>query len=265
MVTEATQNSQPDSENVYDEEDAELGGSMTFLEHLTELRERMIRSLIALLIAVIICFSFSNYLLYIFKESAPPEVAIQVITPPETIITQLKISVVGGLFIAFPVIFYQAWMFIAPGLYKRERRIVLPLIFASWICFIVGGLFCYFVVFKFTLAFLESITPEYINSEWRLSEYVSFSLRFILAFGLVFEEPVIILLLARIGLVTQSMLWKFFPYAVVIMFTLAALITPPDPLSQLMCAVPLIILYLFSVTIVHFIEKKKEEEAEESA
>ncbi len=259
MVTQdSTRNDQ--EEQPYDDDEQDLGGSMTFMEHLAELRERIIRSLIALLIAMVICFVFAESILVIIQDTVPEGVTLQTLSPAETLITEFKISFVAGLFIAFPVLFYQAWMFVAPGLYKREKRIVFPMIFASWACFIMGGLFCYFVVFRFTLNFLESITPGFINSGWRLSEFVSFTLRFVLAFGIVFEEPVVILLLARIGLVNQKMLWSFFPYAVIIMLALSALITPPDPMSQAMCAVPLVALYLISVLIVRFIEKKSEEE-----
>ncbi|MEW6235111.1 MAG: twin-arginine translocase subunit TatC [Candidatus Omnitrophota bacterium] len=260
MVAEQTAQDPTKREKPFYDEEEELGGAMTFLEHLGELRERLIRTLVALGIAFVVCFTFSERLLQMFFFCIPEGVTLQATSPVETLITELKISLVGGIFIAFPIIFYQAWMFVAPGLYKREKKIVLPLIASAWFCFVFGGIFCYYATFRFTLQFLESITPGFISSDWKISEFVSFSLNFILAFGLVFEEPVLILLLARIGLVTQKMLWNFFPYALIIMFTVAAVITPPDPISQIVCAVPLVILYVLSVFVVHGIEKKSEVE-----
>jgi len=260
MAAEQSTKDQKKSEKPFYGEEEELGGAMTFLEHLGELRERLIRTLIALGVGFVICFTFSESLLKMFYFCIPKGVTLQATSPVESIITELKISLVGGIFVAFPIIFYQAWMFVAPGLYKKEKKIVFPLIIAAWFCFVFGGIFCYYITFRYTLQFLESITPAFITSDWKISEFVSFSLNFILAFGVVFEEPVLILLLARIGLVTQKMLWQFFPYALVIMFTVAAVITPPDPISQIVCAVPLVVLYVLSVFIVRGIEKKSEVE-----
>jgi sec-independent protein translocase protein TatC len=234
---------------------------MTFLEHLGELRIRLIRCVIALTLAMIICFIFSDKLIALLIDCVPKD-KVQVVTlhPIEAFLTILKLSLVGGLFVAFPVLFYEIWMFIAPGLYKKERRFVLPLAIASWIFFVAGGVFCYLVVFRFALTFFASMAGSAAGNMWGLSNYLNFMIRFLLAFAIVFEEPVIILLLAKVGLVSKAILSKFRPYAIIVMFVLAAIITPPDPFSQLMCAAPLLLLYEFSIIMIGFVEKKKLEE-----
>lgn len=293
-----------------DLEEEELGGTMSFLEHLEELRERMIRALVAFAIAAAVCFMFSNELIKILLKPIPqeyqelsiaqqltnvtimaeqleamrasPQSATEVVQniiqsaspslavshrggarvmathPIESLIAQLKVSLIAGLFLAFPVIFYQAWMFIAPGLYKRERRAVLPLILSAWVCFIGGGIFAYFIVYGFALAFFATMTPEGVVNMWSLKEYLNFTTHFLLAFCIIFQEPVVITLLARIGLVTSDALRKFRPYAIVLMFSLGAIITPPDPISQTMCSIPLCLLYELSIQIVRVIERKQE-------
>lgn len=260
-ITDATGEVVPvDGSSEEGDEENELGGSMTFLEHLTELRIRLIRCVIALSLGVVLCFIFSDKLVYLLRNCVPEDnVRLVTLHPIEAFLTILKISAVGGLFIAFPVIFYEIWMFVAPGLYKRERRFVLPLAIAAWICFILGAVFCYFVVFRFTLAFFASMAGNTAENMWGLSNYLSFMIRFLLAFAIVFEEPVVILLLAKVGLVNRKMLSDFRPYAIIVMFVLAAVITPPDPISQMMCAAPLLILYEVSILIVRFIEKEQVE------
>ncbi len=246
-------------------EEEELGGSMSFLEHLTELRERLIYSLIAIVVGFLIMLNFTGPMLFFLEARLPDQVQLQELTPAETLLTMIKIAIYAGLFIAFPFLFYQVWMFVAPGLYKREKKIVLPLIGGAWICFILGGAFCYWLVFEFALDFLSEFAPDFIIQQWTLSQFVSFTVRFILAFGLIFQEPVIILFLAHLGIVNTKMLIKFFPYALIIMFAISAFITPPDPISQLMCAFPLMFLYGISILIVRMTEKKKMEQDEEIA
>ncbi|MGC9327068.1 MAG: twin-arginine translocase subunit TatC, partial [Candidatus Hinthialibacter sp.] len=132
-------------------------------------------------------------------------------------------------------------------------------------CFILGGCFCYFIIYSFILEFLELFTPAAVETQWTLSNYIAITTRFMLAFGIIFEEPVVITLLAKIGIVTAAGLGKFRPYAIVIMFSLSALITPPDPFSQSACALPLYILYEISIVIVRIIERRKEESGESYA
>lgn len=276
------------------DEDRELGGHMSFLEHLSELRDRLIRILIGLGVAVVICFMFSDQLIYLLLNPIPREVleekiakqldqrapvdaqlpgtaeitgenvqedAVKIITttPVQGIIVMMKVSFVAGIFIAFPWIFYQIWMFVSPGLYRREKKIVFPIILSSWGCFVGGGLFCYFVVFRYALLFLIQITPGVLEQHWIISDYMDFMLRVILAFGIVFQEPVIIFMLAKFGIVNSDQLRHFRPYAIVGLFVLAAIITPPDPITQMSCAVPLLLLYELSILVVKRIETKREE------
>lgn len=252
MVTEATSRQIPPP---YDEEDAELGGSMTFLEHLTELRERLIKCLVALTVTCTVMFFFANDIIDLIQDRMPIQVELVELYPAEGVMTAFQVSTVAGIFIAFPILFYQAWMFIAPGLYRRERKVVLPTVFSAWFCFVVGGLFCYFVLLNFMFSFLATFLD--IRSTWSINKIVSFTVKLMLAFGIIFEEPVVIVLLARLGLVTTESLWSFFPYATVIIFIVAAVITPPDPFSQLMVGFPLLALYLLSIFIVKFIKPKE--------
>ncbi len=307
-----------------------LGGSMTFLEHLGELRERLIRALVSFAVCVVICFTFSDTILNILVKPLPTDkkaqaeeiahfwnlsfwnpsstaspgsatdtihsatgniiaaatpvdqdneklaasteiepkrrmnVQLSALSPFEGVLAYVKISLIAGIFLAFPFLFYEAWMFIAPGLYKREKKIVFPLIISAWFCFILGGCFCYFIIYSFILQFLVLFTPESVQTIWSLSSYISTTTRFMLAFGLIFEEPVVFTLLAKIGIVTASGLSKFRPYAIVIMFSLSALITPPDPISQITCALPMYMLYEISILIVRVIERGRKTESGEA-
>ncbi len=292
------------------DEDAELGGEMSFLEHLSELRDRMIRMLIAMTIAVIVCLNFADQIFYFLMQPVPGFVventkremrreladlkelveeqtgdeksktqdqieliraqlledsitpsAVKIIqtSPIEYIFVMFKVSIVAGIFLAFPYLFYEIWMFVSPGLYKRERKLLIPIIFSSWACFVLGGLFCYFFVFKFTLSFLVDIAPGFLDQTWIITNYINILLRMIIAFGIVFEEPVVIYLLSKMGFVTTESLRKIRPYAIVGMFAFSALITPPDFVSQIACGLPLILFYELSIIIAGFIEKKEAE------
>lgn len=297
--------------NGQNDEETELGGQMTFLEHLSELRERLIRMLIAFVIACAVCLNFADELFYVLMLPVPGFVientkremrrelvslkeavkeqtgeeknqtqermdalinqleidviqspdAVKVIqtSPVEYVIIMFKVAAVAAIFIAFPYLFYEIWMFVSPGLYKRERKLLIPIIFSSWLCFVLGGLFCYFFVFKYTLDFLVDFAPSFLDQTWIITSYINILLRMMIAFGIVFEEPVVIYLLTKMGFVTRDSLRKFRPYAVVGMFVFAALITPPDVVSQLSCAFPLIFFYEISILIAGFIEKKEEE------
>ncbi len=244
-------------------EEDELGGAMTFLEHLQELRERLIKAVAVFAVCVVVAFIFSSPLLAIMLDAIPPNVEKQFTTPVAGLMAQLKVSLLAGFFFAFPFIFWQAWMFVAPGLYKKERKFLLPLCLSTWACFLLGATFAYFIVFRFALGFLSTFGAEGVTQQWIVGDYLNFMIRFLLAFGLVFEEPVIILLLAKMGIVNSPMLANFRSYAYVLGFVLAALITPPDWISQLSCGVPLLILYEVSIILVRMTEKKQalEEEA----
>lgn len=243
------------------EEDKELGGAMTFLEHLQELRTRIIYSLYALAIGMVVAFVFAQPITEFLWLSIPEEVETFNRTPIQGVMVYLKVGFVVGFFLAFPFIFYQIWSFVAPGLYRKEKKFLLPLCLSSWSCFLIGASFAYFVVFRFTLDFLITFEIGEAIQMWDVEAYLNFLLRFILAFGVVFQEPVIILLLAQLELVDSRQLAKFRPYAFVLAFALGALITPPDLVSQLMCGFPLILLYELSIWLVKITERKRAREA----
>jgi sec-independent protein translocase protein TatC len=192
----------------------------------------------------------------------------QYTSPPEAFFSYLKISVVAGIFLASPYLFYQIWGFVAPGLYKHERRGLIPIAFFSAFFFVVGALFGYFVVFPFGFEFFAGFTTQDIQFIPKLNEYLSFALKLLFAFGLVFELPLFIFFLARLGLVTAASLRKKRKYAILIIFITAAVLTPPDPFTQSLMAVPMIILYEVGIVVARMFGKKrpeadKEEETEE--
>ena len=192
----------------------------------------------------------------------------QYTSPTEAFFAHMKIAIVGSIFLMSPFIFTQIWGFIAPGLYKEERRWVVPTALVSAAFFISGGLFGYFIVFPLGFEFFASFANADIAFTPKLDEYLSFCLKMLFAFGMAFELPLFILVLARIGLVTSRKLRKFQQYAVLIIFIVAAILTPPDPASQVMMAAPLLLLYEMGIWLAYFFgknEKKNRKAAKEAA
>ena len=219
---------------------------MPFLDHLEELRMRIIRSLIALFIAAIGAYTLSGHLLSVLVRAAGD---LQAISPLETFTVRIKIAVVAGLVVALPIILYQAWRFIAPGLLGKEKRVASGLLFSATACFVIGGVFSFLYVGPMALRFLEGFATPEIKNVWSVSRYVSFILRLMLAFGIVFELPVAIFFLSKIGVVTPRLLRRKRRYAIVLIFLLAATLTPPDVFTQLMLAAPLILLYEVGILV----------------
>lgn len=230
------------------EEDRQL----PLLEHLEELRKRLIRCFIAIFVGFGIAYGFKEQL---FQILIRPLVEVMntsrdtmVFTGlPEAFFTYLKVSLLAGIVLALPVIFYEFWMFVAPGLYRRERVVILPIVVISLFFFATGALFAYFLVFPFGFKFFLGFASETIRPLPSMKEYLSFSSKMLLAFGLAFELPLVITGLARFGLVDVAFLKKNRKYALLIFFTVAAILTPPDVVSQIMLAVPLMALYELSI------------------
>jgi sec-independent protein translocase protein TatC len=262
-----------------DEDEADLAaGEMPLLDHLIELRQRLIYSLIAVGVLCILCFIVSrqlfDFLLGPYKAAVPDIKDVHLIytAPQEFFFTQLSVALFAAIFFAFPVIASQIYMFVAPGLYKRERKAFLPYLVATPIFFVLGAALVYYIVVPMALRFFLSMQENdpngvTITMQTRVSEYLSFIMTLILAFGVCFQLPVILTLLARIGLVGSSFLKKGRKYAIVVFLVIAALLAPPDPFSQIGLTVPLYLLYEFSIQAVLWVERQRaaKEAAEKAA
>jgi len=246
---------------------------MGFIEHLEEFRQRIFKILGAFAIGFVSCFSFSDIFVNILLEPAKGSIQQLVfLKPTEAFIVHIKVSLIVGFLLVLPYIFYQVWQFVMPGLYAREKKLVIPLVFISVIFFIGGVSFAYFGVLRMGLRFLMGFATSMSGSEFGLKpmisvgSYITFATRIFLAFGLIFELPLVLIFLNQIGIVSVDMLKRKRPYAVVAIFIVAALITPPDVVTQLLLGVPLIALYeisIWSAVILNKIKGKNEEKQSE--
>jgi sec-independent protein translocase protein TatC len=236
--------SEQDAPAVADEDREQ--GRMSFLEHLAELRTRIVWSLIPTLIGMLIAFRFSDRIL-LFLRRPLDKVGVQLValTPTEAFWTSMKIAMVAGIFFAMPVILWQVWAFVAPGLHKHEKRFAGPFVLVGSLLFLAGGAFALLVVVPFAMQFLLNFGREQgIQPMISVSSHVDFIIKFTLAFGLVFELPLALTMLSMMGMVTPQFLSKNRKYAILINFIIAAVLTPtPDILNQSLMAGPLIILY----------------------
>ena len=241
---------------------------ISFTAHLEELRKRLIISIVAVVVGFVACYHFAKEIFIILarplQQALPPNSSLVFINPTEAFLTYLKTAFLAGFFLAIPIILYQVWKFIAPGLYKEERSYVIPFVLSSSILFIGGALFGYFMVFPLAFKFLMGFSSDMIQAFPSMKEYLSFVIKLLIAFGVVFETPVFIFFLAKLGIVNYEMLKAYRKYFLVLAFVIGALLTPPDPLSQIMMAVPLLILYEVSVLVTKYFGKKKVEEEEET-
>jgi sec-independent protein translocase protein TatC len=252
---------------VSDEEDIEATKA-PLIEHLIELRRRLIWSLLAIFVAFLVCFYFAkpiyNLLLFPYRLAAGTDAPIEMIytAPQEFFFTEVKLALFGAIFIAFPVIASQIYMFVAPGLYRSERQAFLPFLIATPILFLCGAALVYFVAMPLAMKFFLSMqqtgdTQVQIHLTARVSEYLSLIMALILGFGICFQLPVLLTLLARAGLITGDQLKSKRRYAILGVFVVAAVLTPPDPISQIALAVPTVLLYELSIYAVKLAEKKR--------
>lgn len=244
---------------------------MPLMEHLLELRRRLMWTLLAVTICVGGALAFVqpiwDFLVSPMNEALKGSSGTMAITEPlEGFMTYLKVAGVAGLTASTPVIFWQFWRFVAPGLYPNEKKYVIPLVFSSTTLFLMGASFCYFVIFKYAFPFFISVTSGDVQAVLSISAYLSLVTKMLVAFGASFQLPVIVFVLARMGLIDHIDMVKFFRYAIVAIFVVAAILTPPDVLSQVLMAAPLTVLYIIGIGIAWmFTTKERDEEEDEAA
>ena len=239
----------------------ELAGSEApLLEHLVELRKRLIYSAITIVVLMAFCFIFASTIydwLLMPYRSAAPDTNLIFTAPQELFFIYLNVAMFGAIFLGFPMIASQIYMFVAPGLYKHERRAFLPYLVATPVFFVAGAALVYFIVLPMALHFFAGMQTEDIEMLVSVSEYLGFAMLLILAFGICFQLPVVLTLLAQIDLVNVDMLKAGRRYAIVGILIFAAFITPPDPISQLGLALPMYLLYEVSIISVRMVEKRR--------
>ncbi len=260
---------------------------MTFMEHLEELRSRILYCLYTVVPAICIAFYFADPMMKLLTEHArsipglanpnPWKVAFSFalgpimiydpkgsetilvgLSPTEVVVAYMKVALVAALFFDLPFIMYQVWKFVEPGLKQTEKKFLAPFILSSWASFILGGLFAYAAMMRVAVPFLANFGQGVVTNAWSLAGYVSFTLTMILVFGIVFELPVVIALLSMLGLVTPAFLSKYRRHAILIIFIVAAILTPPDPVTQTLLAIPLVVLYEISIIVSRFTYRSRE-------
>lgn len=236
-----------------------MSGQESFISHLIELRQRLVRSLLAIGVVVLCLLPWSREIYAVLAQpliaSLPKGgqmIATDVIGP---FLVPLKVTLLVGLVVALPYVLHEVWAFVAPGLYVHEKTLVLPLVVASFLLFLVGMAFAYFLVFPIVFKFMAAIAPEGVAWMTDIDKYFSFVLTTFMAFGLTFEVPVIVIVLVRAGIVSVAKLKQSRPYVIVGAFVVAAVFTPPDVLSQFLLAVPLCLLYELGIFLAGFMVK----------
>ncbi|MBW2056773.1 MAG: twin-arginine translocase subunit TatC [Deltaproteobacteria bacterium] len=245
---------------------------MPITAHLEELRRRLIICAVAVGIGFAGCYYFAPKMFAVLMaplvRALPPESTLIFTGVTEAFFTYLKVAILAGFFVSSPLVLYEIWAFVSPGLYTKEKRYVIPFVIFSTIFFVGGALFGYFVVFPYGFKFLLGFASEQIRPYPRIREYFSLASKMLLAFGAVFELPLFVFFLAKMGIVNSRMLVRQFKYALLIIFSISAILTPPDVATQLMMAGPLLCLYGVSIVVARVFgkeaKKEKEDDSEES-
>lgn len=234
--------------------------------HIADLRKRLIVSGITLIVMFFVCFAFYEpileWMMLPAKEILPAGTSMVAIEMQETFFTALKVSFFSGFIFSLPIIFWQLWLFLAPGLYDHEKRLALPFVFFATLMFLIGASFSYYVVVPFGFEFLINFGNTVVTVFPSIGMYVGFFTKILFGFGLAFELPVITFFLAKIGLVDDKMLKGFFRYAIVLIFIVSALLTPPDVLTQFLMAGPLLLLYGVSIYVAQVFNPAPKDEDE---
>ena len=245
-----------------DDVEGDDAGRMSFLDHLDELRRRLVAAALSLAVGTLVAFVFINrifdFIMRPLYEKLPAGSKLIYTEPTEAFMLNVKIALLAGIVIAAPLIMWQLWLFIAPGLYAHEKRFALPFILMASIFFVGGAAFNHYVLFPLAWVFLAGFTTDYMMFMPRIAPVFSLYAMLMLAMGLIFEMPAVVLVLARMGLVTAGFLWRQIKYAVLIIFILAAVITPTgDPMTQSLMAGPMIVLYVLSIGLAWAFGKRR--------
>jgi sec-independent protein translocase protein TatC len=243
------------------EKDSGPGAEMPLTAHLEELRSRLIRSLLALVVGFGLCYAFSDRLLEVLWRPVGRELVF--IAPTEAFFAHLKVAFLAGLIVAWPYICYQIWAFVSPGLYQQERRYTLPFVVGGTIMFLLGGVFVYTLILPYGMAFLLGYGGAQLLPMISVGAYVSFSVRLFIAFGAIFQLPLVVVLLTKLGILTPQMLSKNRKYVIVVSFLVAAILTPPDVFTQVLMAVPLLALFEVSIWLARWAAPRGAEEVAE--
>jgi sec-independent protein translocase protein TatC len=254
----------------WDDEDAaeESGGKMSFLDHLDELRRRIMWALGAVVIGfAIACFFYQQLFDFVIgpmRAMLPPGQRLIYTEPTEALMLYVKIAVIAGILIASPGVMTQVWLFVAPGLYSKEKRLAIPFILVSSIFFIAGAAFAHYYVFPLTFKFFGSFSSEAVTFMPRIEPAFALYMKLVLIFGAIFQMPTVVALLARLGLVTARFLWRNFKYALLAIFIIGAVLSPgTDPVGQIAMAGPMVVLYLISIVLAWIFGKKRKAAEEE--
>ncbi len=239
-----------------------------FLEHLIELRSRLIKSLLAVMVMVVVLLPFAGRIYSVMAEPVMrylPEgagmIATGVLSP---LFTPFKMAIILGVILAIPFVFYQIWAFVAPGLYRHEKRIARPLLVSSIVLFYLGCLFAYFVIFPILFQFLPGVAPKGVTYMPDINNYLDTVVRLFFAFGMAFEVPIAVILLTLMGVTTPDKLVRNRPYVIVAAFTIGMLLTPPDMISQTLLAIPMLLLFELGVFLSRILIRRKREEADDT-
>ncbi len=239
---------------------------MPLVAHLTELRDRLLRAVLAVLLVFICLFPFANEIYTFVSEPLrallPPGATMIATEVASPFLTPFKLTMVLAIFLAIPFVLYQAWSFIAPGMYRHEKRLAIPLLVSSTLLFYAGAAFAYYVVFPLIFAFFTSIGPEDITIMTDINRYLDFVLKLFFAFGLAFEIPIAAVLLIWSGVTTPQALASKRPYIIVGCFVLGMLLTPPDVISQALLAVPMWLLFEVGVYFGRFVQRRRSQPAD---
>jgi len=256
-----------DNNNDQDPKEPAEDGSMTLWEHLEELRGRIVRMAIAFLLGAGVCWVYKEKLFdwltrpffaALAENHISHETTLNYSAPAALFIAYVHLAALAGFLVALPIILYQLWAFVAPGLYAREKRFAIPFVVSSCGLFALGGYFGWAVAFPRAFAFLFSFSSDKVKPTIMVGDYIDFVTRMFIAFGATAELPILVLFLSIAGLITHRHLIKFFRYFIVVAFIIAAVLTPPDPMSQILMAIPLIGLYGISIGVAYFVTMGRE-------